>query len=479
MPTGGGSSTTSSNQHLGQEPLPSAEQDRHDRHDEHDRRRRKSRSGSRERRRDRRDASRSGSRERRRDRRDASRGRSRSGSRERRERGSSRPSREPHGRTLADALRAGNRVDQPSFERLCEDPKWQGVLLGASSDGQSVCVKYGMEPIDVIAQNYANGACGAGPAGLAQLHGDFMEVRDVPADELDQLQPSLEFARAPGETSRWAVVFRAVVVETAAEHAVLHGDMLLPLKLVRERRSHLKRWDVVTGRAVPNFGKLYAAEGHAWVVLHVLRVTSSFRKQFEKRSQAVAEREMGARGLALHAKPRTEVVNSTLQREAQGARNTSAVEQAAGLVKERTFEDGKSMFRGVVGVVDEAAQWAVISGNVFLDVSYIRSKWGQVAIGDVVYGLIVPAAVGGCDWRCIHVTKVDVGGQALEAETRQLEERIRADEATLQAEAEALGKEDHKAAIEKLKTEMAEKREEAQRKREEERRARHAARETR
>ena len=73
---------------------------------------------------------------------------------------------------------------------------------------------------------------------------------------------------------------------------LLHGDMILPFRLVAERRSKLKKWDVVTGRAAPNYGKLYAAQGHKWVVLHVLRVNSGFRKQFELRAMALAEREM-------------------------------------------------------------------------------------------------------------------------------------------------------------------------------------------
>ena len=394
-------------------------------------------------------------------------------------------SREPHRLTLADALSERGRVDQPTFERLCEDsPTWHGTLVGGGSDFfgrrfdvQSACVEHGMEGIDVVARNYANGPHGSERAP-AQME-DGWEVRDVPPDELDRLQPCMEIARAPTETGRWAVVFRAVVVETAAEHAVLHGDMLLPLKLVLERRTHLKRWDVVTGRAVPNFGKLYAAEGHTWVVLHVLRVCSAFRKLFELRAQAVAEREMGARGLALHDAPRAEVVNHAglaLQREAQGARNTSAAEQAAGLVIERTLEGGKTLFRGVVTVVDEGAGWAVVSANVFLEASFVRSKWGQVAIGDVVHGLMVHHVMGGCDWRCIHVNKVDFGGHELAAQTREIEERIRADEAALQAKSEALRNEDHKAAIEELKAKMAAKREEAQRIKEEERRARQSAR---
>ena len=37
---------------------------------------------------------------------------------------------------------------------------------------------------------------------------------------------------------------------------LLHGDMILPFRLVAERRSKLKKWDVVTGRAAPNYGKL-------------------------------------------------------------------------------------------------------------------------------------------------------------------------------------------------------------------------------
>ena len=40
------------------------------------------------------------------------------------------------------------------------------------------------------------------------------------------------------------------------EHVLLHGDMILPFRLVGERRTKLKKWDVVTGRAAPNYGKL-------------------------------------------------------------------------------------------------------------------------------------------------------------------------------------------------------------------------------
>ena len=40
------------------------------------------------------------------------------------------------------------------------------------------------------------------------------------------------------------------------EHVLLHGDMILPFRLVAERRTKLKKWDVVTGRAAPNYGKL-------------------------------------------------------------------------------------------------------------------------------------------------------------------------------------------------------------------------------
>ena len=227
-----------------------------------------------------------------------------------------------------------------------------------------------MEPIDVIARTTRHGACGTGPAGPAPLHVPFMaKFGTCPPTSSIALQPSLEFARAPGETSRWAVVFRAVVVETAAEHAVLHGDMLLPLKLVRERRSHLKQVGRGHGPSGAQLRKLYAAEGHDGGATRAARhlVLSLFDAAACRRwpSARCARARLGSAREAW----KTEVVNSTLQREAQGARNTSAVEQAAGLVKERTFEDGKSMFRGVGQIVDEAAQWAVISGNVFLDVS--------------------------------------------------------------------------------------------------------------
>ena len=141
-------------------------------------------------------------------------------------------------------------VDQATFERLCEeDPTWHGSLVGGRADVQSPCVTHGMEPIDVVARRYENGPRGRS-SSPEQAHAaeDSFEIRNVPHDELDALEPSIEVARAPGETSRWAVIFRAVVVETAAGHAILHGDMLLPLRLVLERRSHLKRWDVITGR---------------------------------------------------------------------------------------------------------------------------------------------------------------------------------------------------------------------------------------
>jgi hypothetical protein len=140
------------------------------------------------------------------------------------------------------------------------------------------------------------------------------------------------------------------------EHMLLHGGMILPFRLVGERRTKLKKWDVVTGRAAPNYGKLYAAQGHKWVVLHVLRVTSGFRKQFELRAMATAEREMAQRGLALHAPPRQEVINPVLSRDArESGRGTSAVEQDAGLVIERVLDDGKSRFRGVVCNLPQSA----------------------------------------------------------------------------------------------------------------------------
>ena len=363
--------------------------------------------------------------------------------------------------------RQGRFPKEEELQQIYALQNRRGFTAAESFFADSACVKYGMESIERIASNYANG-----PRDHEEL-----AIQDVPVDELDALQMSLEIARPLDEKSHGhAVVFRSVVLETDAENAFLHGDVRLPLRLVLDRRTHLKKWDVITGRAAPNFGKLYAAEGHAWVVLHVLRVHSGFRKQFELRAQEVAERTMGERGLALHAKPRQEVVNTALTRDARGGRHTSAVEQAAGLIIERELEDGKSRFRGVVGVVDAGAEWGVVSANVFLDFSYVRSKWGAVALGDVVYGLMVPQRKGGCDWRCVHVFKVDRNGEECLAADKAIEQRIAAEDDERKAKAEELSKQDHKAEIEKLKEALRERREEERRKREEERDTRRAAR---
>ena len=132
--------------------------------------------------------------------------------------------------------------------------------------------------------------------------------------------------------------------------------------------------------------------------------------------------------------------------------------------------------RHQVGVVDEEAEWAVVSSNVFLEFSYVRSKWGFVALGDVVHGLMVPDRKGGCDWRCIHVFKVDVGGAEATAANAALEAQLAREEHERREKAEALAKQDHKAEVEKLKEGMRIKREEERRKREDERRERLASR---
>ena len=151
MPTGGGSSTTSSNQVLGESLCPARNRTGMTGHDEHDRRRRKSRSGAlqdaaksypprREQEREQRAASRSPRREQREE-------QARSPRREQREeqereqraagaRHASRPSREPHGRTLADALRMRKSSTSRHSSEL-RGPKVARLLLGASSDGQS------------------------------------------------------------------------------------------------------------------------------------------------------------------------------------------------------------------------------------------------------------------------------------------------------------------------------------------------------
>ena len=132
--------------------------------------------------------------------------------------------------------------------------------------------------------------------------------------------------------------------------------------------------------------------------------------------------------------------------------------------------------RHQVGVVDEEAEWAVVSSNVFLEFSYVRSKWGFVALGDVVHGLMVPDRKGGCDWRCIHVFKVDVGGAEANAKNAAVEAQLAREEQERREKAEALAKQDHKAEVEKLKEGMRIKREEERRKREDERRERLASR---
>ena len=37
---------------------------------------------------------------------------------------------------------------------------------------------------------------------------------------------------------------------------------------------------------MPNHGKLYAARGHAYVVVHVLRISSDIRDELERREEA-------------------------------------------------------------------------------------------------------------------------------------------------------------------------------------------------
>ena len=106
----------------------------------------------------------------------------------------------------------------------------------------------------------------------------------------------------------------------------------------------------------------------------------------------------------------------------------------------------------------------------------MRSKWGAVALGDVVHGLMVPDRKGGCDWRCIHVFKVDVGGVEATAANAALEAQLAREEHERREKAEALAKQDHKAEVEKLKEGMRIKREEERRKREDERRERLASR---
>ena len=133
--------------------------------------------------------------------------------------------------------------------------------------------------------------------------------------------------------------------------------------------------------------------------------------------------------------------------------------------------------RHQVGVVDKEAEWAVVSSNVFLEFSYVRSKWGFVALGDVVHGLMVPDRKGGCDWRCIHVFKVDVGGVEATAANAALEAQLAREEHERREKAEALAKQDHKAEVEKLKEGMRIKREEERRKKEDERRERLVSRE--
>ena len=133
--------------------------------------------------------------------------------------------------------------------------------------------------------------------------------------------------------------------------------------------------------------------------------------------------------------------------------------------------------RHQVGVVDKEAEWAVVSSNVFLEFSYVRSKWGFVALGDVVHGLMVPDRKGGCDWRCIHVFKVDVGGAEANAKNAAVEAQLAREEQDRREKAEALAKQDHKAEVEKLKEGMRIKREEERRKKEDERRERLVSRE--
>ena len=127
----------------------------------------------------------------------------------------------------------------------------------------------------------------------------------------------------------------------------------------------------------------------------------------------------------------------------------------------------------------------MVSSNVFLEFSYVRSKWGFVALGDVVHGLMVPDRKGGCDWRCIHVFKVDVGGAEANAKNAAVEAQLAREEQEHRPpnpspnpnqehreKAEALAKQDHKAEVEKLKEAMRIKREEERRKKEDERRER-------
>ena len=96
----------------------------------------------------------------------------------------------------------------------------------------------GLQPIEEVAQNYSND-----PSAVAYQW-------QPPPGTAQEYEPRLEMARAQDDGEHY--IFRAPVVLTGKDWCELAGSVYLRLSLVRQRRTHLKRGDLVTGRMVPN-----------------------------------------------------------------------------------------------------------------------------------------------------------------------------------------------------------------------------------
>eukprot|EP00665_Eupelagonemidae_sp_cell47_P009716 gene9716-2870_t len=360
-----------------------------------------------------------------------------------------------------------------------------------------------MEPLEDIVRNYSNtpGHPGVGPSGRDISMEDVLGLGDI--------EPSLESLVDPNERDPRRCVFRSFVVHKCRDWVELAGSVTVPNRLMERKREggHLKKWDIVTGRMVPNGD---SSVGTKWFAIHVLRVDSRLRVGLERKTMVEAqmwrvvategdldagEQQEGDQNSVLaeqqsRAKANAEKQRQLLEERAAGRLTrrdpTSSFaslsevlatpeQAAAGFVVQDTKEGGKIRFEGVVGIVEDS--WAIISRAVFLHLENVSHKWGTVMPGDLIGGLMVVDACGGCECRCIHVHFVDRGGRKRAREEKEKDEREAEHQAMHERRAQELATQDHKSEVEKLKEAAQARREAEKRRLEEERQKRRLARE--